>query len=134
MNDGGVAMIEASTRSTVYGLSRPTLAEVRDAIERTHGRRAGEVWAELLRRTVTGGIAGQMGAGSADAGSLDAGSVDAGSLDAGSVDAIVAAAVASSDGITALCGRALAIRIATFDHLVVAERMMAPYGGRGPGR
>ena len=88
--------------SGTYGLDRPTLDDVRAALDRVHLGAAPRLWATLQAS------AGITGGGSAGGAGGDP------------VDAMIAAMLAA-DPVTSLIGRALQIRTSSYDHLTAAE-------------
>jgi hypothetical protein len=80
--------------AVVYNFSRPDLAEAQESLRNLYGGQADARWRSLLD---TAGLTGAE-------------------TDAGAFDRLVAAMLAA-DPVTALCGRALAIRSATFANL-----------------
>lgn len=83
-----------------YGLRRPDLLEARAAIERVCGDRAGEVWDTAVRRCPAGPD-GEPGLG-----------------------ALIEALTRSGDPVVALCARALAIRLSSFEHLAATHDLV----------
>jgi hypothetical protein len=81
-----------------YGLRRPTLNDLRNAVHRVHGAMGPAVWADLL-------IACRLTGDETDAGALPR----------------VLAATVSADPITQLCAHALRIRLAAHMHLSAAH-------------
>ena len=80
------------TAAVVYDFARPDLAEAQESLRNVFGAEAQARWRSLL----------------------DAAGVSGG--EPGAFDRVVAAML-KADPVTALCGRALAIRAATFAHL-----------------
>jgi hypothetical protein len=81
-----------------YGLRRPTLSDLRDALHRVHGAMGPAVWADLL-------VACRLTGDETDAGALPR----------------LLAATAAADPITQLCAHALRIRLASHMHLSAAH-------------
>jgi hypothetical protein len=77
-----------------YDLSRPDLSEARESLHRLYGAETGQLWNDLLRSAQLTGR----------------------ETDPASLDKLVAAMLAA-DPVTALCGRSIAIRAATFTRL-----------------
>jgi hypothetical protein len=94
-------MTLAQRGSGPYGLDRPTLNDVRAAIERVHLTETELVWDGLLAGA---GLTGEETGPAA-------------------VDMLVAAMLAS-DPVTSLIGRALQIRASSFDHLSAAREII----------
>ena len=84
----------------VYGISRPTVADVHGALGRVLGD-AGGVWAGLLHRT----------------------GLDGTEADTASVKALLTAMFAAG-GVTALCARSVQIRLSTCTHLAAARDLI----------
>ncbi|MFI5908551.1 hypothetical protein [Dactylosporangium sp. NPDC051541] len=84
-----------------YEMSRPDLAEARDSLHRLYGAGTEPLWADLLR---TAQLSGRE-------------------TDPESLDRLVAAMLAA-DPVTALCGRSLAIRAATFVRLTAVHDLI----------
>ncbi|GGJ79949.1 hypothetical protein GCM10010123_07260 [Pilimelia anulata] len=84
-----------------YGFPRPDLAEAHAALTRLYGGAAAGLWADLLRDA---GLTGHE-------------------TDPASFDRLVATMLAA-DPVTGLCGRALAIRAATYAHLAAASGIL----------
>jgi hypothetical protein len=80
--------------AVVYNFARPDLAEAQQALRNLYGGQAEARWRSLL---TTAGLTGSE-------------------TDSEAFDRFVAAML-KADPVTALCGRALAIRSATFTHL-----------------
>ena len=83
------------------GLLRPDLAEARRALERIYGTQAQTVWADLL-------------AGA---------ELDGGETEPDAIERLVDV-MRSAAPVTALCGEALAIRVAAHDRLAQARALM----------
>lgn len=83
-----------------YGLRRPDLAEARRAIERVCGDRADQIWEAALRRCP------------GDPGSPPP------------LAAVIDALVGLGDPVVALCARALAIRLSSFEHLAATHDLV----------
>ena len=88
--------------SGAYGLQLPTLQDAQSSVERVHGARAGEVWTRLL----------------ADAG------LHGRERDRGSLERLLQAMTGSGEPVTALCARALRIRLTSYDRLSAASTIV----------
>jgi hypothetical protein len=95
----------ADRDDTPYGFSRPDLAEAREAVRALFGSQADERWTTLI-----------AGAG-----------LSGSERDAEALDRLVGVMLAA-DPITALCGRALAIRATTYRHLAEANAIVRAAG------
>jgi hypothetical protein len=84
-----------------YDLSRPDLAEARDAVQRLYRGAADELWADLLQRSRLRGD----------------------ETDEASFDRLIATMLVA-DPVIALCGRSLAIRASTFTRLSTAHDLI----------
>jgi hypothetical protein len=85
----------------VAGLTRPDLAEARRALDRIYGPEAARVWSDLLR----------------------AARLDGSETEPGAIDRLLVV-MRSAAPVTALCGEALSIRVASSDRLVRAQALM----------
>jgi hypothetical protein len=81
-----------------YQIPRPTLADANEVLARVHGTDFPKIWSNLL---AAAGLNGRE----ADAAALDR----------------LLAAMRTADPVTSLCGRSLAIRVATHRHLTAAH-------------
>ncbi|WP_432570977.1 hypothetical protein [Kineococcus sp. SYSU DK005] len=88
--------------SGAYGLQLPTVQDARSSVERVHGARAAEVWTRLL----------------ADAG------LHGREHDRGSLERLLQAMTGSGEPVTALCARALRIRLTSYDRLSTASTIV----------
>ncbi|MER7282760.1 hypothetical protein ABT369_50875 [Dactylosporangium sp. NPDC000244] len=103
-----------------YEMSRPDLAEARESLHRLYGAGTEQLWSDLLRQAQLTGR----------------------ETDPAALERLIAAMLAA-DPVTALCGRSLAIRAATFVRLsavhdLIRERerdldASAAVPGGGPG-
>ncbi len=83
-----------------YGLRRPDLAEARSAIERVCGDRAEQVWEAALGRC-RGGAGSEPG-----------------------LPEMIQALSGLGDPVVALCARAIAIRLSSFEHLAATQDLV----------
>jgi hypothetical protein len=84
-----------------YDLTRPDLAEAREALQRLYRTAADELWSELLRKS---GLRGDE-------------------TDDASLQRLIATMLAA-EPVIALCGRSLAIRANTFAGLSAAHQLI----------
>ncbi|WP_344651420.1 hypothetical protein [Cryptosporangium japonicum] len=82
-------------------MTRPDLADARRAVERIYGPQAPGIWAELLSTARLHGT----------------------ETDPGAIDRLLDA-MRSAAPVTALCGEALAIRLASYDRLAQVYELM----------
>ncbi|WP_157018177.1 hypothetical protein [Cryptosporangium arvum] len=82
-------------------MTRPDLAEARRAVERIYGPQASRIWAELLSAARLSGTETEPGA----------------------IERLLDV-MRSAAPVTALCGEALAIRLASYDRLASAYALM----------
>ena len=88
--------------SGAYGLQLPTVQDAHSSVERVHGARTAQVWARLL----------------ADAG------LHGREHDRGSLERLLQAMDGSGEPVTALCARALRIRLTSYDRLSAASTIV----------
>ena len=100
-------MLDANDRRTAgaggYPVSPVTLEHARVALARVHPTTAGQVWADLLAEA---GLSGRE-------------------VDRAALEQLLDAMSASAAPLTALCARALRIRLSTFDRLSAVRSMRA---------
>ncbi|MFG1924256.1 hypothetical protein [Cryptosporangium sp. NPDC048952] len=89
------------TSNAVDGVARPDLAEARRAVERIYGPQASGIWSDLLSTA----------------------RLDGSETGPGAIEQLLDA-MRSAAPVTALCGEALAIRVASHDRLSQAYELM----------
>ena len=94
----------AGQRPTIdaYGLRRPDLQEAQDSVRRVCADRAEQIWAALLQRA---GLHGDE-------------------TDESAVRRMIEAMGGCGDPLVALCSRALAIRLSSFEHLAATHTIV----------
>jgi hypothetical protein len=96
-----MALKPPDPNAPAYGLDRPGLAEARRAVERIYGGQASGIWSDLL-------AAARLTGNETDPGAIE----------------MLLVAMRGAAPVTALCGEALGIRVATFDRLTQAHALM----------